>query len=143
MIKNLLLIDDDHTTLRLLTLMITRQGFAESVFTLNNGQEGVDYFDQLVNSEEGTVPDLIFLDINMPIMNGWDFLDEYSARFEHVFPDTKICMLTSSVDPMDKLQAFYYSSVITFISKPLFKAEMEALRNHPSLNHFFSTTTLK
>ncbi|GAB3170503.1 hypothetical protein GCM10027291_22230 [Telluribacter humicola] len=110
---------------------------------MNNGQEGVDYFEQLANNEDSVVPDLIFLDINMPIMNGWDFLDEYSARFEYLFPDTKICMLTSSVDPMDKLQAFYYSSVITFISKPLFKAEVELLRNHPNLTHYFNTPSIK
>ncbi|WP_247233399.1 response regulator [Telluribacter sp. SYSU D00476] len=137
MIKSLLIIDDEHTTAKLLKLTVIRHGFAENIITLNNGQEGVDYFEQLASGEEDVVPDLVFLDINMPIMNGWDFLDEFSARFEELFPETKICMLTSSVDPQDKLQAYYYSSVITFISKPLFLEEIRQLRHHTCLKHFF------
>lgn len=138
MIKQLLIIEDEHITANLLRLTVAKHQFAETVFTLSNGHQAVEYFEQLVSGEEtGLVPDLIFLDINMPIMNGWDFLDEFSVRFEPEFPETKICMLTSSVDPRDKQQAFYYSSVIAFISKPLRSEEIVMLRNHKSLKHFF------
>ncbi|HEV7348389.1 response regulator [Telluribacter sp.] len=137
MIKNILLIEDDDITIKILKLTISRHRFAENIISLRNGQEGVEYFQKLAAGEAGIVPDLIFLDINMPVMNGWDFLDEYSGSFAHLFPDVSICMLTSSTDPEDKLHAFHYSSVITFVSKPIFISELNMLKKHKNLKHFF------
>ncbi|HEV7349748.1 response regulator [Telluribacter sp.] len=138
MIKNLLLIDDDEITLKILKLLIVRQHFAENIITRKNGKEGLDYFDEL-STQPGAdeVPDLILLDINMPVMNGWDFLDDYSQRFETKFPNTKVCMLSSTVDPADFQKASNYACVISFVSKPLLMSEVEMLRKLEPLRHFF------
>lgn len=62
-----------------------------------------------------SIPDLIFLDINMPVMDGWQFLEEYN----NVNCEAPIVMLTSSIDPKDIEKSKKYPCVIDFISKPL------------------------
>jgi PAS domain S-box-containing protein len=78
-------------------------------------------FDEL-NSNSEKLPDAIFLDINMPVMNGWDFLDNMHSKNLSLI----VYMLTSSIDPKDQEKAMAYSAVKDFISKPL---KEERLRN--------------
>lgn len=137
MIKKLLIIDDDPLTQRMLAMTVNRHQFAEQVSTLPNGKEGIDYFDALAGQPGPDTPDLVFLDINMPVMNGWNFLDEYTKRYEKQFPFIKICILTSSNDPADSERAFSYSSVLMFIRKPVSIEEITKLKSHQTLSHFF------
>ncbi|WP_247236553.1 response regulator [Telluribacter sp. SYSU D00476] len=137
MINNLVLIDDDPITLRIIELTIKRNQFADNVIKLKNGEEGIHFFEKLSTIETNIVPELVFLDLNMPVMNGWDFLDEYAARYQVLFPNTQICILSSSVDPQDQLRAQKYSSVIRFISKPIFISELTELKHHVSLYDYF------
>ncbi|GAB3164385.1 response regulator [Telluribacter humicola] len=137
MIKNLLLIDDDETTLELIKLTVIRNHFAENVITLKNGQEGVNYFHQLATSQEGVAPDLIFLDIFMPVMDGWEFLDEFSKKFQPQFPNTPICILTYSLEPEDQDKAQEYPGIIYAWNKPLFIEDLEKIKNHEQLKHHF------
>ena len=71
--------------------------------------------------------DVIFLDINMPGMNGWEFLDEFNNLTHHVKTRCKIFMLTSSIDPSDIKKSQTYSTVKDFITKPLTKEKLEKL----------------
>lgn len=137
MIKNLLLIDDDETTLELIKLTVIRNRFAENVITLKNGKEGVDYFQQISTGQAGVVPDLIFLDIFMPVMDGWDFLNEFTQKYQPLFPDTPICILTYSLEPEDQEKANEYSSIIYAWNKPLFIEDLEDIKNHERLRHHF------
>jgi CheY-like chemotaxis protein len=68
-----------------------------------------------ISSNTDQLPDAIFLDINMPVMNGWDFLDNLLSKNLNL----KVYMLTSSIDPKDQEKALGYSAVQDFISKPL------------------------
>lgn len=137
MINNLVLIDDDPITLRIIELTIKRNQFADNVIKLKNGEEGIRFFEKLSTLENHMVPELVFLDLNMPVMNGWDFLDEYAAKYHVLFPSLQICILSSSVDPQDQLRAQKYSSVIRFISKPIFISELTELKHHASLYDYF------
>jgi PAS domain S-box-containing protein len=71
-------------------------------------------FEELSSNADG-LPDAIFLDINMPVMNGWDFLDNMVSKKINLM----VYMLTSSIDPKDQEKAMAYSAVKDFISKPL------------------------
>lgn len=79
------------------------------------------------------LPDLIFLDINMPHMDGWEFLNEFITLSESVLQKTKVIMLTSSVDVNDIAKAKTYKSVTDFLSKPLNKDNLRKLLQHQSV----------
>lgn len=138
MINHLLLIDDDPTTLKLLTLMVRRHNFADNVIVLPNGKEGLDYFEKLHLGEISSVPELIFLDVEMPVMNGWDFLEEYTLRYEHLFPHTRICICSFSFLPFDTERIRRYPSVLSYIRKPLVIEEITKLKEHESLKQHFA-----
>lgn len=69
--------------------------------------------------EEGKIPDRVFLDINMPLMDGWEFLEILTEETEHKKINTKISMLTSSLFPEDEAKALNYEYVDNYINKPL------------------------
>lgn len=133
MIDNLLLIDDDEITHLICESVIKKEHLAREITKLKNGKEGIDYFRKLLNTNELTPPELILLDLNMPIMNGWDFLEEFSGELEEKFPDTKVCILTSSVDPFDFSHSKIYNNVIGFISKPLTEETVHELKANEQL----------
>ena len=86
MLKKVLLVDDDSVTLSLCDMVIKRFTFAEEVDKAQNGQEAIDYFNDIVddsNNSNTDVPAVIFLDLNMPVMNGWEFLDIYHKKEYH------------------------------------------------------------
>jgi len=122
---DVLLVEDDPITIMVCERIIKMTSFAEKVTSCQNGKIAFDYLLSL--RENGIVPKIIFLDINMPVMNGWDFLSE----FDKVKSDFKelpyIYLLSSTVDPEDFLKAKNYLLVKDFISKPLSKEILEKI----------------
>lgn len=120
MIKKLLCIDDDEITLMLIKMVTEKASFAKEVITAANGKEALDYYYNLLHSEiKVAPPELVFLDLNMPVMNGWEFLDEFIQKVYPSFPDTKIVVLSSSSNPVDKEKAKQYPIIIGYIPKPI------------------------
>ncbi len=140
MIKKVLCVDDDTISLTISQLLLKRTGFAMEVDTAIDGSEALEYFEELFSRNEDTVtnaPELILLDINMPVMNGWEFLQEYTPRFLEKLPNTKIVILSSTIDPEDFALAKQYPVVIQFISKPLSIENLEELRANPAMSPHF------
>ncbi|GEO08398.1 response regulator [Segetibacter aerophilus] len=141
MINKVLCIDDDQITLVLCEMVIKKAGFAAEVFTAKNGREGLAwfsaYFSKTNKSEKQDPPQLIFLDLNMPVMNGWDFLEDYLMKYADRLPDTKVVIISSTVNPEDFSRANRYEIVIDFINKPLTTEGLDDLMQHDQLKDFF------
>ncbi len=122
---DVLLVEDDPITIMVCDRIIKMTSFAEKVKSCENGKIGIEYLSGL--NEEGPAPNIIFLDINMPVMNGWDFLEEFEKirpRFKSL---PRIYLLSSTVDPEDYKKAKKFSLVQDFISKPLSKEALQKI----------------
>lgn len=109
----ILIVDDDEVSISLTMAILQYVYEGAQIRTVFNGMQAMEYF--LKNSEE--IPELIFLDINMPIMNGFEFLEWYNnSAFKG---SAKICMLSSSLNMEDKERAGRYNDVVGYINKPL------------------------
>jgi CheY-like chemotaxis protein len=127
---HILIIDDDEINNFIAAKLIDKIPVKAKVTTCLNGQQGLDKVKSLLDSEE--FPDIIFLDINMPIMNGWEFLEDYDKLKNQINKQVIINMLSSSVYNDDINKAETYPSVNKFISKPLTVEKIKDL--YQSLN---------
>lgn len=96
--------------------MVEKAGIADEICTLHSGMEALEY---LKNYQENGLPDVIFLDINMPIMSGFDFLDEFVALDPAIHAHCRIFVLSSSTDSLDLERANQNPFVQKMITKPL------------------------
>jgi CheY-like chemotaxis protein len=113
-----LLVDDDHITNFINRRLINKLDLTEKVATVTNGEEALEYVKDYCMINKECCPELILLDINMPVMNGLEFLKEYNnLEFENK-RKVLVVMLSTSNNPSDleKVEAY---KVDDFISKPL------------------------
>ena len=119
MLDLILCVDDDPITLMLCKKVITKHSFSNTIITAKNGEEALQYFNSIINKEENRLPDLMFLDLNMPVMDGWEFLDLFSTNKYSEVNSIKIVVLSSTIDPEDLQKSKKYPMVIDFLSKPI------------------------
>jgi CheY-like chemotaxis protein len=125
--NRIFLIDDDSTFNFITKLLLNRVSFAAEIVDFIDAHEALNELRISADSDSTQLPDLIFLDLNMPGMDGWDFLDEYQTLPEKVQKECKLFILTSSIDPNDKSKSLTYSFVMDFISKPLAFAKVKSI----------------
>lgn len=113
---SLLLIDDDEINIFIISKIVEKTGFNVEICAKHNGQLAIDYIKELVANQQ-QLPHLILVDINMPILNGWEFIEAYEQLGIEAHND--MYMLSSSVYENDIEKAKSYASVKGFISKPL------------------------
>jgi CheY-like chemotaxis protein len=113
-----LLVDDSAPTNFFHEFLIKKTQCAENILSFRNGKEALSY---IIECEKngGDLPELILLDINMPIMNGWKFLEEFNRIESEKLKKVKTIMLTSSLLQEDKERALAFSNVNDFLIKPL------------------------
>jgi CheY-like chemotaxis protein len=120
-IDRLMIIDDDEVVIFLAKVVINQFSDIKNIDSYTKPEEA------FLDLKNGVValPDLILLDLNMPIMDGWEFLDliQENQLINHV----PIAILTSSIDPTDKKKSTLYKNVIDFISKPLSQSKLQEL----------------
>lgn len=115
--KQLWIIDDDNVFQMLSKKLIQNQFEDYEVHCYMNGEEALEAFQKCVNGQR-PVPDVILLDLNMPKVNGWEFLDTYEQH-ANIINRITLHIVSSSIDPDDIDKANSYRSVNEFIHKPL------------------------
>ncbi len=117
-LKHIMLIDDDEDDNYFHERAIKMNNPDNIVIVENSGTKALTYL-KSAGKEKSPHPDLIFLDVNMPRMNGWEFLSEYNLLDEDLQSEVVIIMLSTSQSPEDKAQANSWKFVYDYISKPL------------------------
>ena len=113
-LNTIMLIDDDEPTNFLSKMLIEEAHCAEHIQVADSGRMALELLSNCSNS-----PDLIFLDINMPAMNGWEFLEKYRQLDKGKQGKIVIIMLTTSLNPDDKVKAGKIPEISGFENKPL------------------------
>lgn len=113
----LVFIDDDHPSNVYHEIVLDDSQLCEESLFFISSQKGFEYFEELSKQKAPKIPDILFLDINMPYMDGWEFLEKFQHLNFAVFP--KVIMLSSSNYPKDKERGKAFPLVYTYIEKPL------------------------
>jgi CheY-like chemotaxis protein len=113
---NLLVIDDDDINIFIIKKIVEKTGYEAQMVAKTNGQLAIDYLKELIDTQQ-PLPHLILIDINMPVLNGWEFLESYEKL--GITESVDMYMLSSSVYENDIEKAKTYKTVKGFISKPL------------------------
>lgn len=116
------IVDDDSVVLFLHRVLIDLSILPSAEGSFKNGKEALDHISRNADCQP---PYLVLLDINMPVMNGWDFLEEIQTQEfkENIF----VAMVTSSINTDDQEHARQYPQVIDYLEKPLRKEACEKL----------------
>jgi response regulator RpfG family c-di-GMP phosphodiesterase len=116
---SVLLVDDDEINNFISIKLIKKALTNTSIMACLNGKFAIDQLVEIQRKNPADMPDYILLDINMPIMNGWEFLDEYKRLNIDPLGKSKIYIISSSVFSNDINKARSYPLVKDFVSKPL------------------------
>lgn len=144
-VKNIFIIDDDTTFVFLTKKIIKSTGIDINLSEFNDGQEAFEFLRENADNDE-ILPDIIFLDLSMPIMDGWEFLEVYAFIAPKIKKDIRLYIFSSSISPHDIERAKEFNMVTNFIIKPLVKEKfIELIENRsvksltPQLmNHYYS-----
>lgn len=112
------IIDDDSTYTYLIKRILKSQGLCEQIESYMNGREAIDQL-LMENSGQESFPDVILLDLNMPILDGWGFLEEVNRSGDSFPRETLIFVVTSSVSQRDITRANNMDRVAGYITKPM------------------------
>jgi len=129
LIDTVLLIDDDEINNMICTKIISKNDFATNVVACSSARQGLKYLQDALADGAKPLPTVIFLDINMPVMNGWDFLDQYKQMPGLADKGIILIMLSSSSSANDLSRAQGYPQVSDYITKPLTAAHLQHVRN--------------
>jgi len=128
----ILIIDDDEIVLFLHSVILEDTGTRDAPEKFGSAQAALRYLDRYAENGRQF---LLLLDINMPVMNGWAFLDALEARPLHA--EISVVLVTSSVDESDRKKAFSYSMVNGFLIKPLSAEQISELKQAAVFKPFF------
>ncbi len=117
-IKTACIIDDDPIFIYGTKRLMAEVDFCETFLIFENGQDAIEGLNEITASGE-KLPSFIFLDLNMPVMNGWEFLEDFVKIPNHNREKVTIFIISSSIDPRDLERIKSYKVVNNYILKPI------------------------
>jgi CheY-like chemotaxis protein len=120
------IIDDNKIYQFMLTRIINNNNLAESIIAFSDGEKAIQYLTDNKATNEN-IPDIIFLDVNMPILDGWQFIEEYASIKNEIKKKVVIFMLSSSVNPIDIERASRINEISDYIIKPMKLEELKRI----------------
>lgn len=133
-IREVVFIDDDDVIVFVGKRILKMAGYNGVVSHFHNGLEAIKSIEESIVQGEfdnESDPVVVLLDINMPVMDAWDFMNVFKEFPEKIKNNFKIAIVTSSFNPADRMQASKYKDLMEYINKPISSADLLAfLRKH-------------
>ncbi|HEX8546880.1 MAG TPA: response regulator [Cytophagaceae bacterium] len=120
--SSVMLVDDSEMDNMLNKMILQTVKFSESIQVFKSSIDALAYLTKGIDTIN--IPELILLDINMPEMNGFEFMDEFQKLPPKISNYTKVYIISSSDDPIDITNAAKYKSIIKYLKKPLNRLEL-------------------
>jgi CheY-like chemotaxis protein len=127
-----MLVDDSEVDNFINLKMIEGCNFAERIYTHTSGRSGIEFLRSISMNMQllpELLPEVIFLDINMPVMDGFAFVKEFDKLPEAVVKNCSIIVLTSSINPEDIANSKRSDSIVRYVNKPLSRETLMAIEN--------------
>lgn len=124
--RNVLLVDDNEIDNFINERIILSSKFSENVVVKNSADSALKYLKEISGSDE-KLPQFIFLDLNMPVKDGFGFLEDFEKLDEKIKKTAKVIVLSSSISPDDINKASTNPFVFKYINKPLSDKYLEAI----------------
>ncbi|HCQ12925.1 two-component system response regulator [Flavobacterium sp.] len=116
--NKILIIDDNYIDNYITSAIIKKNNLANNLVEFDNGLKAIEYLEQNKDNDQ-ELPDLILLDLYMPLMDGFEFLNLFEKIDSTSTKKCKICIVSSSIDDNDIIKAKLDKNIYTFVSKPL------------------------
>lgn len=127
-ISSVCIIDDDKMYINLISKIIEIKKLSEHVVIFKNGKEALDFFRTTIDQQDDNiVPQVIFLDLNMPVMDGWGFLQEFEKIKDKISKSIDLYVVSSSIDIRDIHRAKSFELVSDYLTKPVKLEDFEKI----------------
>jgi CheY-like chemotaxis protein len=122
-IRTLLIIDDDEVFVYLTKKTIEQTNLINLINVFGNGLDAINFIKENIDNPD-SLPEIILLDLSMPIMDGWDFLEDYLLLMPKLSRKINIYIVSSSISPFDIVKAKSISAVSDYIIKPITREKL-------------------
>jgi CheY-like chemotaxis protein len=139
MIPLVFCVDDDSIALFISKINLKKSNFCQEIISFENSYEALNYFENQIQltADLQKIPNLIFLDLSMPGMDGWEFIDIFEEKYQIFKENILIILLSSTSNPADKLKAEEHPMIYALLDKANAESNLNFLKTLPKISAYF------